>query len=748
MNNQFDKLRQQAEIVLATHKTPAMPDKLKDDLSTLIQELDTYRIELELQNAELVQSNLKLQQTQDSLKTEAALHHRHYDIAPVGYVTIDSKNRIIELNQTLAGLLQRHKSQLIQKLLSDFIKDQDQDVFYFFQRRLIESQQRQSCKLRLRTAHGQFIWTKLDGNIENSENALNLHIAISDISSLKIMQDDLRLAAQVFEKCPSAIMVVNCRNEIVKINAAFTRITGYTEQEAVGENPRLLKSGKHPASFYQQIWKEIKQKHYWEGEIWNRRKNGEVYPEWLAITPVANIHNQNNYYIAIFSDITQRKEKEANIHFMAFYDPLTRLANRSLLQERIKLALRQCKRNDSYGALLMLDLDHFKIINDSLGHLVGDQLLQVIAERLQHCIREEDTIARMGGDEFVVLLADLSEDKEHTVLQADTVASKILFLLAQDIIVSEYTLQITTSIGIVIFPSDADEITSLIKLADNAMYKAKKKGRNNFQFFTASMQKEADERLSIQNDLIKGLTNREFELYYQPQIDIASHTVISAEALIRWHHPDKGLVSPAKFIPVAEETVFIIPLGKWVLEQACQQMAVWNKSTEKNKIQHIAVNVSSQQFQQKDFITELEEILAKSAIESIQLELELTETILVQEVGLTLKKLQALKSMGVRIAIDDFGTGYFSLTYLKQFPIDVLKIDQSFTQDITSDRSDAAIVQTIIALGKNLHLSVLAEGVETEQQLDFLKKNGCNAFQGYYYSQPVPAEIFTEHIKD
>jgi len=434
---------------------------------------------------------------------------------------------------------------------------------------------------------------------------------------------------------------------------------------------------------------------------------------------------------------------------MAYYDALTQLPNRTLLDDRLKQALALSHRNNTHGALLMLDLDRFKMINDSLGHLVGDKVLQETAKRLIACVREQDTAARLGGDEFVVLLPGLSRDKRNASIQAGNVAQKIIKELGELITIDEHKLQVGVSIGIAMYPSDTNQLENLIQLADNAMYKVKGSGRNHYHYYTASMQEEANTRLSMQNDLHQAIEKQEFELFYQPQINIETNRICGAEALIRWNHPEKGLVLPLDFISVAEDTGLIIPIGTWVIEQACQALSTWNEFTN-TPIEYLAVNVnvSSRQFQQKNFVSEMERILAKSSINLRQLELELTESVLIHDISETLEKLNTLKGIGVLLAIDDFGTGYSSLQYLKRLLIDVLKIDQSFIRDMNIDPTDEAIVRTVITLAKNLKMRVLAQGVENQQQLDFLKQNGCHNYQGYHCSKPVNASDFIQLLKN
>jgi diguanylate cyclase (GGDEF)-like protein/PAS domain S-box-containing protein len=734
--DKFSQLRNRAEAIL---KIKGQSDIAENnlDLVRLLHELDTYRIELELQNEELHSANTELINLQEILRKEIAVHFRHYDIAPVGYVTLDINNRILEINETLAIKLELHKRDLVGQFFNSYVFPEDQDILYFCCKKTINEKKPQTCELRLKIKKNKPIWVKLDCAPEKHDEGTRIHIAINDISHLKELEQDLTLSASVLNECTEMILVTDANANIIKVNKAFVKTTGFSEKEILGKNPSFLQTGKQNHKLYQNMWAMLKQNKSWQGEIWNKRKNGEVYPEWVSLTAINNPDGSPAYYISVSSDITQRKKDDEHIHFMAYYDPLTGLPNRILLQDRLKQALVQAKRNGQHGAVFILDIDHFKVINDSLGHLIGDKLLQEVAKRLSDCIRQEDTISRMGGDEFVVLLADLGKDKKDAITHSISVAEKIIQTISEPIVTEENKLQITVSIGIVMFPDDNDQIINLMKLADNAMYKVKKSGRNNYQFVTPSLQKEADERLNVQHGLHDALQRNHFELFYQPQIDFTTNAVSGVEALIRWRKPENGLVCPDDFIMISEESGLIVPIGTWVLEEAGRQISSFNKL--KNRpFPFISVNMSVRQFQQRNFISEIQRIVSTYNIQPQQLELELTESLLIHNLDDTKRKLFQLKKMGIRLAIDDFGTGYSSLQYLKNLPIDVLKIDQSFINDISIDVNDRAIVQTIISLAKNLNLWVVAEGVVDQKQYDFLKQRDCDSYQGYYYCKPMP----------
>ncbi|MDO7711865.1 MAG: EAL domain-containing protein [Pseudomonadota bacterium] len=726
MSEKFTNLRQRAEEILKANSIGEVP--YSTELAKVIHELNTYQIELELQNKEL-------QKAEKELRTEIDLHFRHYEMAPVAYVTLNNKNNIIELNKTFVNMLGlAGKEDILNLKFTNYIKDEDQDIFYLFMQTLIQSPSPspQSCELQLKLNDYTFLWVKLDALIEQ-----NIQIAISDISKLKQNEAEQRLATSVFENSPSGIMVLDKDLTIVSVNSAFEVITGYSKQESIGKKTSFLQSGRHNAQFYQEIWEKLAKDKAWEGEIWNRRKSGQIYPEWLSIAFVQNVGQKEARYVGIFSDITAKKQAEENIHHMAFFDTLTKLPNRSLLYDRLRQSLSQAERNLSFGALMMLDLDHFKIINDSLGHQVGDELLQVVAQRLQDVIREEDTLSRLGGDEFVVLLTDLKKNKNEAIQQATIVAEKILEELDKTFDINGHELQISASIGIVIYPNDASEISDIIKLADDAMYKAKSHGRNNFQFFTVDMQNEASRRVAMQSDLREGLKRKEFVLFYQPQISMANGCIQSAEALLRWHHPTKGLLTAAEFFPMIETSGTILPLLDVTIEEACHQMHLWKTGNIQNEIQFVAVNISARQLFPNDFVAKVEVSIKNANIEPNQLQLEITEKVVDGNIKQTI---ETLKAMGVRIAMSHFGTDYSSLTSLKLIAVDTVKIDQSLVHEMESKKSDASIVKAIISFAHDLNLSVIAEGVETEQQLEFLKENSCDAYQGHYYSKAVPAE--------
>ena len=562
---------------------------------------------------------------------------------------------------------------------------------------------------------------------------------------------DLRIAATAFESL-EGISITDAEGTILRVNSAFTRITGYVAAEAIGNTHRILKSGRQDDAFYAAMWQRLLAEGAWQGEIWNRRKNGEAYPEWLSITAVKGQGGQVTHYVGTFTDITLRKAAEDEIKQLAFFDHLTRLPNRRLMLDRLAQALTSSARHGRHGALMLIDLDNFKTLNDTLGHAVGDQLLIEAAARLKTSVREGDTVARLGGDEFVVILEDLDEG-DHAAVQTESVAHKILMQLGRS-----YQLNValeaegpglrshhcTSSIGISLFHGNAVGADELMKRADTAMYQAKAAGRNTLRFFDPAMQDTVKARAAMEVDLRKAVFEAQLVLYYQAQVD-SSNRVIGAEALVRWQHPQRGLVSPGEFIPLAEETGLILPLGHWVLHQACTQLAVWASEPDKAHLT-LAVNVSARQFSLPTLVEEVLALIEHTGAPPHKLKLELTESLLLENTEDIIAKMIALKAKGVGFSMDDFGTGYSSLSYLKRLPLDQLKIDQSFVQDIISDSNDAAIARTIVALGQSLGLSVIAEGVETAGQRDFLESSGCHAYQGYFFSRPLPLEAFETYV--
>jgi diguanylate cyclase (GGDEF)-like protein/PAS domain S-box-containing protein len=563
--------------------------------------------------------------------------------------------------------------------------------------------------------------------------------------SLSSREDQLRVAASVFEGTSEAILICDTDTRIISVNRAFCKMTGYAEEELVGQTPKLLKSGQHTRGFYQEMWASLLNVGQWQGELWNRRKSGEIYPERITISALYDEAGKVLRYIAIAADITASKKAENEINSLAFYDPLTDLPNRRLLLDRLRQAIASSSRSSKHGALLFIDLDNFKTLNDTLGHDTGDQLLRQVAHRLANCVRDGDTVARLGGDEFVVMLQDLSGDPLLAASQAEVVSEKILALCSQPYQLGGARHHSTTSIGIALFANHTESIDELMKRADLAMYQAKASGRNNLRFFDPEMQAAIMLRVALEADLREAVKKNEFHLYYQSQVDEVGH-VTGVEALLRWQHPERGLVSPLDFIPLAEDTGLILSVGHWVMESACNQLAIWAAKPEMAHLT-IAVNVSARQFHQREFVRQVHDVLEQTGANPQRLKLELTESLLVRDIEDVIEKMTTLRATGVTFALDDFGTGYSSLSYLKRLPLDQLKIDQGFVRDILTNTNDAAIAKMIVSLAEAMGLTVIAEGVETEAQRGFLALQGCRAYQGYLFSHPLPTDRFEAFLQ-
>jgi diguanylate cyclase (GGDEF)-like protein/PAS domain S-box-containing protein len=554
----------------------------------------------------------------------------------------------------------------------------------------------------------------------------------------------LRIAAIAFE-AQEGMSVTDASGSIIRVNQAFTKITGYTAEEVVGKNSRVLKSGRHNANFFIAMWECINRTGSWAGEIWNRNKSGEIYPAYLTITEVKDKNGSVTHYVATFNDITLSKASEEEIRKLAFYDPLTGLSNRRLLIERFMQAVASSSRSGKQGALLFIDLDNFKDLNDSLGHEFGDLLLQQVAERLKACVRESDTVARQGGDEFVIMLEDLNEQDAEAAAQSEVIANKILASLNQDYLLGIHEYHNTPSIGVVLFNKFKWNFKELFQQADIAMYQAKKEGRNGIRFYDPRMQEAITTRVNMERDLLIALKENHLRLYYQMQID-NDGKIVGAEALIRWQHPQQGLIYAVSFIPLAEESGLIVPIGIWVLNSACDQLKAWQQH-ELTCDLVLSINISARQFKQLSFVADVQTAIQHYGINPTRLMLELTESMLLSDIEDTIEKMTVLKGMGILFALDDFGTGYSSLQYLKRLPIDQLKIDQSFVRDIMFNSSDEIIVRTIIIMAQTLILNVIAEGVETDGQRQYLHKNGCYHYQGYLFGRPLPLDEFEEMLK-
>ncbi len=564
---------------------------------------------------------------------------------------------------------------------------------------------------------------------------VGLAIIIKDMTKFKQIEIEKQKLSLAVEQSPVIVMITDTKGNIEYVNPKFTEVTGYTLDEVKGKNPRLLKSNGTSPEIFKQLWETISQGGEWRGEFRNKKKNGELYWELASISSIKNPEGKMTHFLAVKEDITRRKWAEEAVVHMAYHDSLTDLPNRFLIEDRLVQALSQARHRKKLVGIMMLGLDRFKSVNDTLGHVLGDQVLQAVGKRLSDAVHEKGTVARIGGDEYMLLLPEVTSVEEVVKL-----AQQVIEIIRPSFHLNEQEVNLTASLGVSVYPNDGDDAESLLKDADTALGRAKQQGRNNYQLYTPSMHVEAFGRMVLENSMRKALSREEFIVHYQPLVDIRSRHVIGMEALVRWQHPDIGLVSPVEFIPIAEGNGLIIPIGEWVLRTSCSRSKAWQDGGFPHL--RLAVNLSARQFQHANLLEMVEWILKDTGFDPHYLEFEITEGIAMENVEYSLTILRRLKEMGIQISIDDFGTGYSSLNYLKEFPIDTLKIDRSFIQDLTIDPGDAAIVSAIIVLAHSLKLKVTAEGVETQEQLDFLRKHKCDIIQGYLFSKPVPADQF------
>ncbi len=738
-------MREQQDELLHSH------EQLRDANNVLERRVSERTLELMTTQDGLMQEIAERKRTEESLLREkAALNHSDAllreaeQVAHLGSWELDLASNVLTWSDEMFRIFELDKAMgPSYKAFIALVHPDERDFVHQAYTTAVNKHQPCNIVHRLLFADDRVKWVNecFITYFDVGGKPLRSTGTVQDITERELILQELRIVAAAFNT-QQAILITDAEANIVRVNQAFQEITGYTAEEVIGRNPKVLSSGRHDKTFYKAMWDALLREGKWSGEIWDKRKNGEVYPKWVVINAVYTPDGKLANYVGSFSDITLRKEAEEEAHRLAFFDPLTHLPNRRLMLDRLQKALAASARCGCYGALMFLDLDDFKTINDTKGHDFGDEMLIEVANRLQHCVRGKDTVARLGGDEFVVMLENLCSSAQEAVARVGVVGEKILASLEQPYILDGYEFHASASIGATMFQGAGQAAEDFIRQADVAMYQAKAAGRNALRFFDPSMQHALDERSAIEADLRRALVERQFRLFYQAQVDVAGR-LIGAEALMRWMHPQRGLVSPLKFIPLAEETGLILPIGLWVLETACAQLKQWENAPHTRELQ-LAVNVSARQFRQNDFVEQVRKIVDKSAIRPELLKLELTESLVLDNVMDTISKMHELKATGIRFSMDDFGTGYSSLAYLKQLPLDQLKIDQSFVRDIVTDQNDAVIVQTIIGMARNFHLNVIAEGVETKEQFEQLQRYGCPAFQGYLFSKPLPIEEFTE----
>jgi len=676
------------------------------------------------------------------IRTEAAREKAEQDLMtiinhlPDTFYRTDRDGAITLISRSVEQLLGWSTGELLGKRLGDLYVDPDGREKF-----LAELQASNGTLLGyeapLRRKDDTVIWVSTSAHYYRDANGdiAGVEGTTRDVTAIKTHEAMLQQAAAVFENTADAVLICDSERRVVDVNRAFTEITGYGRSEAIGQPLTLLRAEDQDPACYDRILETLEDTGRWQGELMHRCRDGRLIPAWQTSSLVRDAEGRITHYVAVFSDITPLKKTQQQLNHLAHHDVLTGLPNRLVLEDRVEHAIGHARRNREQLAVLFLDLDHFKNINDSFGHPVGDELLQDVAQRLRASIREDDTLARLGGDEFIILQESLASPQDPA-----TLAGKLIAAFEPSFDVQGHPFRITLSMGISLFPNDGEDVATLIRNADAAMYRAKEKGRNDYQFYTAEMTVAAFERLTLEAALRRALERQEFRVYYQPQVDLDSGRLIGAEALIRWIHPDLGLVTPDKFIPLAEEAGLIVAIGAWVLEQACQQLRRWDDQG--LRLPRVGVNIASAQIQRNDLSGQVAACLHDAGLWGDRLELEITEGFIMHRPEHVVKVLKGLRDLDVHIAIDDFGTGYSSLSHLKQLPIDRLKIDRSFVRDIPDDANDEAITLAVIALAKSLNMAVIAEGVETERQRRFLHRHGCLEGQGFLYSEPLSAEQF------
>ncbi|MBT3067470.1 bifunctional diguanylate cyclase/phosphodiesterase [Rhodoferax sp. U11-2br] len=722
-------MRQRAEATLKQQLATShnAQDHSTEGVLRALHELQVHQIELEMQNDEL-------RRMQDTLETSRADYTALYDQAPVGYVTLNDSGQMLRANQTAASLLGLSCQAMLGAPLHQFIHRDDQDTYYLLRQRR-QTQQKLSAELRLKRADGSFFWARLMATQAQDEaGAAQLRMVLFDISERIAAQEQLFLAASVFSQAREGIMITNTRGQIVNVNAAFTHITGYSRDEVLHQRPSMLSSGRQNATFYTAMWHDILNKGHWYGEIWNRRKNGEVYAELQTITTVRDAKGTATHYVALFSDITSFKASQTRLEHSAHYDLLTNLPNRALLADRLRQDMAQAQRHDVLLAVAYVDLDSFKAVNDEYGHETGDRLLVALSNRMKEVMREGDTLARIGGDEFVAVLTDLVDTAGCLPM-----LHRLLAAANQSFLIDGLTLQVSASLGVTFYPqTEAMEPDQLLRQADQAMYQAKQTGKNHYHLFDAVHDRSVRGHHEGLERIRLALASGELVLHYQPKVNMRSGLVVGAEALIRWQHPDHGLLLPLAFLPLMETDPLAIEVGEWVIATALTQITLWQAQGLELQV---SVNVGAQQLQQPNFVDRLRSLLqAHPGMDPGKLTLEMLETSALQDIGYASQVIEDCQKMGVAFALDDFGTGYSSLTYLKRLRVSTIKIDQSFVRNMLDDPQDRSILEGVISLARAFNREVIAEGVETIAHGSLLLQLGCDLAQGYGIARPMPAD--------
>jgi len=682
-----------------------------------------------------------LQDIRERKAAEAALREseaRFRTLSEVSFegIFIHDQGRIVDCNPTFSAMLGYTPDEIRRLNVFDLVTREYHDVI----REAMQEGYNTSLEVQAVHKDGSTFPVEVFGKPLVYQGRAMRVASVRDLSTRRRSEAQMRKLSGAVEQAADAIMITDRAGTIEYVNPAFERTTGYSRAEAIGRTPRLVKSGRQGAGFYEGLWRTILAGEVFSDVFINRRKDGALYYEEKTITPLKDREGRVTHFISTGKDVTERMQTQERLQYMAQHDALTELPNRLLLLDRLKQSLARARWHQRLVAILFIDLDRFKTINDTLGHEAGDRLLQLLAERFNRAVREGDTVARFGGDEFVILLDDVATEQD-----VGMVAQKVLDALAAPFNIENQGLYITASIGVSLFPGDGEDSGALLKNADVAMYRAKELGKNTYQFYSADMSARAFERLSLETSLRHALERNEFLLYYQPQLDVDSGEIVGVEALLRWRHPDFGLVLPGEFIALLEETGLILPAGEWILQTACAQLRAWHAAGRRKL--RLAVNLSPRQVQAPGLVAMVERALNGMRADAGRLELEITEGLLVQHAPATMETFEALRALGVRLAVDDFGTGYSSLSYLRRFPIDTLKIDRSFVHDIPHDPDDSAITTTIIAMAQGLRLEVVAEGVENAAQRDFLRSRGCRLMQGYLFSRPLPPDEITKLLK-
>jgi diguanylate cyclase (GGDEF)-like protein/PAS domain S-box-containing protein len=681
-------------------------------------------------------------QARNALRQSEAYLKAVTDAVPDVFMVLDEQGTYLKVSTPQHELLAAEQSKLLNRRLQDVLPKEQADRFLEFIARTLDTDQSLSIEYSMQTLAGIRTFEARARRLEVMVGGRRAVVLLArDISDRVALELDQRIAAIAFES-QQGMLVTDAQTRIIKANRAFSAITGYSEAEVLGQPTRILGSGHQGAEFYQQMWKALYESGGWQGEIWNRRKSGEAFPEWLTISAVHDAKGRLTNYVASLTDISERKDAEEKIQHLAFYDPLTNLPNRRLMRQRLEQALVVCRREQHYAALIFLDLDDFKNVNDLYGHQIGDGMLCQVAERLRHALRERDTVARFGGDEFVVLLEGLEVNATEAATQVEHIGRKLLQTLREPYLIKDQVFSSSASLGIVLFNDEQHTADELMQYADLSMYSAKAAGKDMLSFYDPQMQAVVSMRIELEEDIRRGLAQEEFVLYLQPQAD-ASGNFEGAEALVRWQHPSRGLLAPGVFIDIAERSGLIESLDLAILRQGCELLARWAQQPQTATLS-LAVNISARLLYRDDFVCQVREILQQTGASALQLKLEITESLLLTDVDKAVSRMQLLREMGVRFAIDDFGTGYSSMAYLQRLPLDQLKIDQSFVRGLPDDKGNIAIVRAILSMAEGLELEVIAEGVEHPAQQDILRLHGCRHFQGYLFGKPMSVDAFLE----